>query len=204
MKYLLILILFLPGGIATPAVLTQDDSYYQNHLPSILHSIQLKTNGIYSLHPEGIIDTKVIIPMFQYYLQTVLIRQSLVDLRNYPDMRVLPDEVKTGLVTELNHHYVALNDMILKIDNGLSLYWNQHFQKDISHNFNQTTLNETTVPRLYNRSIILDTRNYLIPNHSITKIQGMKVDNLIDLSLKVQSGKQSQKFNLILNNLNLK
>ena len=182
------LILFIPDFIL-PIIATAS-LVYENHqgpLLNLLHSVQLKNIKDYHVIEDGTVEATQEIPLFMYYLQSLALRQSLNSIRNYPDIRMLPNEIKFGLLKEIEHHSASIDEVIHKIDTGLSLYWNNEFQQDVIQN--HVMIPVSSVPMLYKRSIVLDYTNFTVPDLLVQKIRGMKIDNLMKVSMDFLSGK---------------
>ena len=179
------LILFIPDLIL-PGTASLVYESHQGPLLNLLHSVQLKNIRDYHVIEDGTVQATQGIPIFMYYLQSLALRQSLNSIRNYPDIRMLPNEIKFGLLKEIEHHSATIDEVIYKIDAGLSLYWNNEFQKDVIQN--HAMIPVSCVPRLYNRSIVLDNTNFSVPELIVQKIQGMKIDNLMKVSMDFLSG----------------
>ena len=75
---------------------------HQGPLLNLLHSVQLKNTRKYHVIEDGTVQATQGIPIFMYYLQSLALRQSLSSIRNYPDIILLPDEIKYGLLKKFN------------------------------------------------------------------------------------------------------
>ena len=107
-------------------------------------------------------------------------------------MNILPKEIKYTILKEASHLYMAIDNFVLKIDKSISLVWNHQFLKDTKAFYNLSEIEDTTIPRLYKKNIELITDKYIFPENYFEVIQGIKVTNLVTISLQLAKGRLNE------------
>ena len=183
--------MWLPGLLVLllPGTFCNSDSSSTGHVDTILNSVEIIRKNEYFISINGITEVKETLPVFLYYYQAIALRQNLVTVRNYDDMNILPKEIKYTILKEASHLYTAIDNFVLKIDKSISLVWNHQFLKDTKAFYNLSEIEDTTIPKLYKKNIELITDKYIFPENYFEVIQGIKVTNLVTISLQLAKGR---------------